>query len=177
MPQNCGVFFPVGLILPYIGTSAPRVGGWLIADGRIIDKTANPELQELVKLLLETSPAFKVSGYPNQARLPDLRGMFLRGQDLKDKNGKSSGNNPDGETDIGTVQQDTIQGHWHQHEYKFKMMAAPGNGVSVPHPIYPTMTSDADSIKEPVSNGSHGIPRTASETRPKNVTVLYVIKY
>ena len=44
--DKTGFVMPVGSIMPYAITTAPQ--GWLICDGSVIDKSANPELTDLV---------------------------------------------------------------------------------------------------------------------------------
>lgn len=83
---------PVGTILPYYGTNEPKedygCGGWLICDGREIDSSQNPGYRRLVLHL--QSLGYQGSS-KTSAKLPDLRGMFLRGVDSSRKVGDFQG--------------------------------------------------------------------------------------
>ncbi len=96
---------PPGMISSFFGASAPT--GWLIADGSTIDKSTHPEYGGLVDHLRALGGDYTASD-ENQANLPDLRGVFLRGQD------KSAGLNPNkGDDAIGRYQADNHKSHDH----------------------------------------------------------------
>jgi hypothetical protein len=110
-------------------------------------------------------------------RVPDLRGMFLRGVDA------GAGNDPDvatrtvngnGETDApGSIQADAFQGHWHKFEKRLLGRFGSSDRVE-------TDNNNGDYLnntRDPISDGVNGESRTSSETRPKNVYVNYIIKY
>jgi len=158
---------PTGMIAPFFGDTAPY--GWLIADGRTINKGMNVELSDLVDHLKSVGGDFAGVG-SSEAVLPDLRGMFLRGRDT------GAGNNPDGEFEIGEKQQDAFQGHFHEageaRYYKdsddlWFFNNGSNEGISLGFP----------SVGNPTDDGQHGTPKTSSETRPKNMTILYIIKW
>jgi microcystin-dependent protein len=82
---------------------------------------------------------------------------------------------------LGSVQDDSIQGHWHGVEY-----AASGAGTASRYNIVALdrapLTAGATGIDnftratDASANGVHGNPRTSIESRPKNVSVNYIIK-
>lgn len=168
---------PVGAILAYYGDAAPA--GWLIANGTTIDKSANVKHSELVDHLRTLNTAQGQSNIvdPNQAVLPDLRGRFLRGQD------RGAALNPDcGEDLIGggqgwaTALPSTpfyTNTNTHNHSIGYSENGLFGGyhelGEISSSAGYKATTSD--SHNHVVESGGD------SETRPVNVTVLYIIKY
>ena len=138
------------------------VSGWMLCDGRCLNPEAYVEL-------------FVVLGYLYGRKndlfcLPDYRGLFLRGVDA------GSGMDPDAETrmgptgngktsGIGSLQCDALQEH--AHNYKSVVLS----GVS-----QQGNTAGQTSSDEPTS-APIGTARLATETRPKNISVNYIIKF
>jgi hypothetical protein len=147
---------PVGTIVASMLDSASfrqiAGDGWVLADGR---STAS------------FLAYFQVTG---KANLPDLRGMFLRGLNAGRNDGRQ-----DPETRlVSGYQEDAFQGHWHSFN------SANGT-VDNARPLAGSQGSSSDpgtynSITNPIADGTNGVPRTGSETRPKNVAVYYYIK-
>ena len=96
-------------------------------------------------------------------RIPDMRGNFIRGFD--DARGIDSGRT------IGSLQTDAMQGHQHTYSYAAHSPARAGSTGDVPLTDTPTNTTAI------VSDGTNGTPRTAAETRPRNIALLACIKY
>lgn len=154
---------PAGAVTAFAGSALPE--GWLWCDGQGVSKNEFPALFAAIGTTYggTGSPMFNV---------PDYRGRFLRGLD------EGAGRDPDsGSRELGSVQGDAFQGHWHVHSYKFRSMAPAGNEVSVPHWEYTAAGTDTNSIQNAVSDGSNGTPRVAVETRPSNIAVKYIIKH
>ena len=138
------VRIPTGTIVSYYGDKAPK--GWMLCDG----STVPSDFEELRKVVGE--------------RVPDLRGMFLRGAN----NARSDGNG-DAEIGraIGSFQNDMIR----KHSHSLSLQGAAGNNAFVPRD--PAWGYD----------DWHGPARQATtteqggdETRPKNVAVNFIIK-
>jgi hypothetical protein len=99
--------------------------------------------------------------------LPDARGVFLRGKN----NGRSDGNeNPDGESAIGTFQND--QNLAHNHLVPSWYVFSGGS----PTAAQTTDTGLSAGTKNISSAGSGGPGRDGSEARPKNITVNTFVK-
>lgn len=98
---------------------------------------------------------------------------------LPDYNGKASGSlgavfmRGDGALSAGTagaIQLDAFQGHRHTTTATWRNMHNLSAGS------YGTPTSGAAEVGDPITDGTNGVPRTSTETRPLNVTGCWIIK-
>ena len=126
--------------------------------------------------------AFYLSECPNgwtaadgTGSTPDLRGAFVRGLNSFDGGLTSNPRDPQdtGARSLGHYQTDAFQGHRH---------ATVGYG-SGGHPVQRQtggkLASDEDTGTDPVLdpiNGSHGVIRVSTETRPGNVALIYCMR-
>ena len=146
-----GDTLPLGTIMAWhkdLSGTPPLPIGWAECNGQIVNDPASP--------------------YNGQA-LPDLNnakeswntnGSFLRG-------GNTS----------GEFQDDQFQGHWHNlHDYYdgtsgreyWHQNNNQGNGDRIINPYI--------RVKDPIADGTNGTPRTGTETRPVNMSVVWIIK-
>jgi len=95
--------------------------------------------------------------------LPDLRDQFSRGYSST--------------RTLGTGQLDAFQGHWHTSNKNNTNPYDSGANSNIYIGTTANGSADNVSIKSPISDGTNGTPRTASETRPVNVALNYCIKY
>lgn len=143
---------PPGLLGAFARSTAPT--GWLKANGAAVSRTTYSSLFTAI------GTTFGVGDGSTTFNLPDLRGEFIRG--LDDGRGVDAGRT------IGSGQLDAFQGH--------KFASAQGNGAGGPaFDVWSSGNLSGD-VVPPLNNGSNGAPRTASETRPRNVALLYCIK-
>ncbi len=101
---------------------------------------------------------------------PDLRGVFVRGLNDFGTGTRADGNqDPAGARALLSFQNDAFQGHRHQtlsHWYNQVGAGAQGGaGINLDDSSHNTI--------DPVSDGTNGTPRTATETRVKNVGLIY----
>lgn len=127
---------------------------WALADGSVVDRSSK-YFQA------------KTDGSLNNVRLPDLRGLFLRGLNVGRSDGKQD---PDGATRVvGDFQADSIS----KHDHGRGMANWPDSGVG--GVVRPNGGRDQHPDHwnpryiPPVSYGS-------TETRPKNASVYYFIR-
>ena len=164
--RNLGI--PSGVVFPFAGTAAPY--GYLICDGRPVLQSEYPGLFLSVGFSHgdgSRNSDGTLSGFTSATHfnLPDYRGRFLRGVD------GSAGNDPDKATRtaanaggntgnaVGSVQNDEFKNHTHTVETKFDT-----------HGVDPGGSYWRGS--QFVQSGGAG----GNETRPKNITVNYIIK-
>lgn len=151
-------------IAPASGTEAGAVQafamatpptGWLACNGQEVSRESYPVLFERV------GTEYGAGDGATTFNLPDLRGEFIRGWD--------DGRGVDAGRAMGSSQADALQDHTHE-----MFMSDPpraGTGTRNSHSTGPRDSS--------VFKKTYGIEdgRSASETRPRNVAMLYCIKY
>lgn len=148
-----GSFFssvPVGTVIAVAHNNAPDFG-WLKCNGTTVSRAAYPRLYEKIANFygFQTSTDFRV---------PDFRGEFLRG--LDDGRGLDPGRN------IAQLQAQSIQSHSHGLSV-LRGDRGPnqdGNLVFGDEDYYPYVPRQTDATG-------------GTETRPRNMPVVYWIKY
>jgi len=172
------VALPVGTVVAFAGkiafspSEAPsdyttniEALGWMVCDGRACEISKYPEL-------------FAVLGYlygkeNDKFKIPDYRGLFLRGVDSGAKNDleASSRTLPDGTKgdEVGSRQGDALKAH--QHTYNvLQAVATPSEQGKAAGASSISTEDTVDPIKPEKTISLY-------ETRPKNVSVNYIIKY
>jgi len=146
--------YPVGLVMAWPGAAAPA--RHLLCHGQVVSRTTYADLFAVCGTL------YGIGDGSTTFNLPDLRGYFVRGLD--------AGRGVDVGRVIGSSQDDAFQGHHHANNaLRFSSFTQPfGSGNYSPDP-------SAASVTDPITDGTNGTPRTASETRPKNVAMNYII--
>jgi microcystin-dependent protein len=143
---------PAGAIMPFAMNSVPT--NWLACDGAAVSRATYANLFTAIGVV------YGAGDGSTTFALPDLRGYFLRG----------SGTNADGTVGaaFGTKQADAFQGHIHPYSIMnaagFTFAAGWGGQIL------------GSNTGLPVTDGANGTPRTAAETRPKNIAMLFCIK-
>lgn len=106
---------------------------------------------------------------------PDLRGVFIRGRD--DFGTGAAGNDPAGVRPLGNLQSDGFQGHRHSVTYTDTTVIIPPTGGGFTFGPGPWgLGSFSVAVADPASDGTNGTPRTANETRPKNVSLIFCMR-
>ena len=140
--------------------------GWILCDGRSLPATQYPELFAVLGTLYgeggtETARTFNI---------PDYRGLFLRGTDagagLDPDAGARVGPNGSGTMNVvGSLQCDALQDHTHRYDItEVAAISTQGTAAGT------TVSSKSTSSPEKPA-------RLGSETRPKNITVNYIIRF
>jgi microcystin-dependent protein len=151
-----------GVLDARIPITFPESSGWTLCDGRYLPIAGYPELYAVIgELYGRQGDSF---------RLPDYRGLFLRGVDA------GSGMDPDASSrvgplgtgtssGIGSLQCDALQTH--VHSYNAVTLTTPtGQGNAGAQVASSEQTTPPD---RPA--------RVSSETRAKNISVNYLIKF
>ena len=153
---------PAGSVQFFAMNSAPT--GFLIANGAAVSRSTYSALFSAI------GTTFGAGDGSTTFNVPDLRGQFVRGMD--------NGRGLDPGRGFGTNQSDAFQGHYHNlasiqwNGGGSVAMYALGSGGLIDERYSGSM-----SVRAPRSDGSSGTPRTASETRPTNVSLLACIKF
>jgi microcystin-dependent protein len=153
---------PVGSIITWTTSAAPS--GFLECDGSLLSRTTYSELFYVIGTTYGTTSA-------SNFRLPDYRGYFLRGWDNSrgiDSDSATRTNRGDGTVGdhVGTKQSDAFKAHYH---LVIEGEAAPTAGGHY------TSGDDMTDIIHTKSQSS--VVGNQYETRPKNIYVMYCIKY
>ena len=168
---------PTGIVLPFATLTIPD--GWLICDGTVLpagvgtiqSKTAN--FLTLYNLLR--------ASFGSAGKLPDLRGMFVRGHGAG-ANGDSTGN-------IGRYQSDANLSHAHSGNTGTESATHTHNsaGIRGAHAAYGSghavsmLYGHGNTATDGQSTAHyHGFTTSTvggTEARPRNVSLLYCIKY
>jgi microcystin-dependent protein len=158
---------PVGTIISYAGSTLQGYAGvnWDFCDGGTLSRTAYPELFNAIGTMWgsgDGSTTFNV---------PDLRGMFMRGWSAgmgtdPDRTSRTAlykgGNTGDA---VGSYESDDLKSHSHNYN-QFNQVSDTWSGGG--------HASNGDGTGGNVGATSGGTG--GNETRPKNVSVMYIIK-
>ena len=185
---------PVGTIISF-GTGTTKIPeGWLLCDGTEYDGT-DPKYAQLYAIIANTW-----GGTGTAFNVPELRGYFLRGQDI------TAGNDPDAATrtalivggntgdNVGSYQTEAVGPHLHavnlttssDGAHSHSMPAYRGADIKSAGSDWVLYNADGTSLGHTSvvfsGNHSHTVEgdtddNTGSETRPKNAYVAYIIKY
>lgn len=158
---------PIGTIMPFVGdkdaASALRNQGWLLCDGALVSKDKYPQLDAVMK----NAAGAKGTDF----NLPDFRGFFMRGHDPDAKMDPDAANRTrqgEGGNDgnkVLTQQPDAMIKHVHGYSrHKADGVYSIGKPEGGYH--WDKFVADAGDTFE---------AGTSVETRPKNVTVNYII--
>ena len=185
-----GVNFALGLVLVIV----PLCGVALMADGlnvfsrgeTISSAKVNANFQKIVPIGAVVAWHKDLSGVPglpdgwvewNGGSVSDAESP-LNGQAIPDLN-SDTGNGGGGyfirgnsSVTTGTLQADAFQGHG--HELLGHARSAAGGGGFVASNVGGTTIDPT--VRRPVVNTGHGSPRFASETRPSNVSMIWIMR-
>lgn len=160
--DKTGYVTSVGEITMFGGSSAPS--GWLVCDGTNYSRTGT--YADLYFILGTTYG----NNSANDFNVPDMRGIFPRGAGTS---GKLTDANSNAFTGIlGTYQNDKFQGHRHDMPENYI-----DDGAGTSSFIAGALYGSRGETGVPETDGSHGTPRTGTETNPANLGVTFIIKY
>ena len=146
---------PTGMINMFAMQGIPT--GFLICDGSAVSRSTYASLFGAIGV------TYGAGNGSSTFNLPDFRGYFPRGFD-------SAGTVDAGRT-FGSKQDDSFQGHYHS------ITAVPPTGSGYGYSGTTGVSAGSvTSTGNPITNGTNGEPRTSSETRPKNVAIIFAIK-
>jgi len=151
----------VGIVLPFADDTPPA--GWLECNGGVISRTTYSSLFSIL------GTKYGIGDGSTTFNIPDCRGEFIRGWDHgigRDPDRASRTNRGDGTTgdNVGTKQGYQIQSHIHNSIHSWG--DTPGsNSLRATHSLNKVLST--------WQNRYAG----GNETRPRNVNVLFCIKY
>jgi microcystin-dependent protein len=141
---------PAGAVMSFAMTAAPT--GWLECDGSTVSRTT------YATLFAAIGTTFGAGDGSTTFKLPDLRGEFIRGYD--DGRGVDSGRV------FGSSQADDLEAHSHTST-GLVVFSTNAPAIGAANPTYDTVATDGAG-----TTGTTG----GTETRPRNVALMYCIK-
>ena len=138
-----------GMVLPFAGSAAPT--GWLECNGGAVSRTTYAALFAVIGTL------WGIGDGSTTFNLPETRGEFIRGYDHS--RGVDSGRA------IGVWQDESFKSHYHVYYTRSMTGYAGDSGAGGGM----TTAATYDETKITASTGG-------SETRPRNVAMMYIIK-
>ena len=156
---------PAGAVMAFARATAPA--GWLIANGNAVPNgsgTVQGVTADFSALYAAVSTSFGAVG-----TLPDLQGVFVRGSGSQTISGITYNKT------FAAKEGDAFQGHRHAMQNNTDIWAV-GSGI-YNFNVGSFNPSKNLAVLDPTTDGTNGTPRTASETRPANIAMLYCIKF
>lgn len=141
---------PAGEVSAFARTTAPD--GWIVCDGATVSRTT------YARLFAAIGTTFGAGNGSTTFRLPDLRGEFIRALDL--------GRGVDAGRTLGSFQAGEIQSHKHFGKNIAGSDGLPDSGFTAGERLG---SGDGNPAFETTNTGG-------SETRPRNVALLYCIR-
>lgn len=146
---------PTGTVIPYTANAAVP-SGFLTCDGSAVLRSTYAGLFTLIGI------TFGAGNGTTTFNLPDLRGQFIRGYD--------AGAGIDPGRVMGTTQTDTMASHTHASTFGLIVQI---QSVTAGYPLEAfSKLSDSVYNSSLTSNATGG-----TETRPKNLALVHLIKY
>lgn len=167
---------PSGIIVPCGMTTAPA--GWLLCDGSGVDQTTYATLYAAIGVA--DNSGGKQFGWPSTTganatyspggtsfKLPDLRGLFLRG---------ANGTTYDNGRAYNTLQAEAYLAHTHANSINIAGLLGYIPYVSGTHVAYTAATGSPDLMKSGTALALTNASSGGAETRPVNISLNYIIK-
>lgn len=154
---------PTGTISAFIGSTPPD--GWLLCDGQT-DLTKDPKYKNLADMLAP-------GDWETSMKVPDLRGMFLRGANGANRTDGEFRIAPTSSTRVGKFQSQSIG----PHEHSLQKVQAQGGGHARVTDIVATGEGNIGDNAKVLWAWELPMAQKTDETRPQNVAVNWIIKY
>jgi microcystin-dependent protein len=153
---------PVGMVVQWVTSTAPT--GWLICNGTAYNASSSSVYQELYNVIGNDFGGTNNTDF----KVPDYRGMFLRGAGQNAQTGYTT---YVGQT-LNTQQTDAVQEHTHDTDISTR------RGTASDSANFIMSSSNVGSTNIITRTTSAQSGRTSSvETRPVSYSVNYLIKY
>ena len=153
---------PTGALLYFAASTAPT--GFIKANGASLSTSTYAALFAVI--------GYTFGGSGSSFKPPDLRGEFMRGWD--------NGRGVDSGRSFGSSQSDAFQNHKHAQKTGYTYTNEPARGHASGDNTNSRSISEGSTtgiLGVQATNMGSGVPRLASETRPRNIALLACIKY
>ena len=169
LASDVSALLPSGVILPFAGGAIPA--GFLLCDGAALSRTS------YATLFAAIGTTYGRGNGSTTFNLPDLRGEFVRGAD--------NGRGIDSGRALGSAQGDAIRnitGNFGNIAYQMYQAGGDANGAfqaATGKYGWSTTVSATQSIQgtDGIKFDASRVVPTASDNRPRNIALNYIIKY
>ena len=186
LSKGYGIGPGIGVIYWKNGTPAANGDRVILLQGQVIEISSYPLLAAAVYVgdaKNGTAPAFyKTSDAGGTTRstagtylvLPDTRAVSLKGVGNQTINTRVK----TGPASLGSLIEDTMQGHWHNY-YISSVSGQAGGSYTTDSLAYMSTAANTynDRIKSPITDGTNGPPRTSSQTQDCTIGTNFGITY
>ncbi len=155
---------PAGLVSPYAGATAPA--GWLLCDGSAVSRTTYATLFAVL------STTFGVGDGSTTFNVPDMRetapvGVGTRGAGVTAHDTYT----------LGQFKDDQMQGHRHRLLTAGTNYTRTGSGdIADALNLASPLDVHDDRVRDAITDGTNGTPRTGTTTHGKQIGLNYIIK-
>ena len=172
LASAAALFVPPGAVMPFAMNAAPS--GWLAANGAAVSRTT------YAALFTAIGTTYGAGDGNTTFALPDLRGYFVRGSGTNSADGTASGAFGQRQTDAFASHNHPASSNTegaHTHTYSDKFIQGGFNQTASSGSAQYSVTENrntgsAGAHTHTITIGSNG----DTETRPKNIALLYCIK-
>lgn len=156
---------PAGCVMSFAMSAAPT--GWYPCDGTTVSRTGSG-----ANLFAAIGTTYGIGNNSTTFNVPNLQGQFIRG--LTTNFSTVSRDPLSGSRVLGSVQSDAFQGHRHAMTNNTSLWQ--NFGGSALAGLGQSQANGNAAVTDPTTDTINGTPRTANETRPVNIALLYCIK-
>jgi len=153
-----------GTIIIKANTDVPS--GFLECNGAALSRTTYKELYDII------GTTYGAGDGSSTFNLPDLRGEFIRGWD--------NGRGVDTGRNIGTSQSDTIRnitGTFTDIRVRLNGITTTSGAFTSTNGVYSADSSNGSAITKNYNFDASNVVPTSNENRPRNISMMYCIKY
>lgn len=154
----------IGAVTMFAGATAPN--GWHLCDGSAISRI------DYAALFAVIGTTYGTGNGTTTFNLPDTRGIFVKGAGTSATHTTANGTALAGT--LGEYENDMVQGHFHYA--RWRVYSYQGGATFADYGF--NQYEDGGygyGVRQPITDGTNGTPRTGNRTQPANISLNYII--